>query len=102
MCTSGTAIPGQLEAAHVPQMIVLTFDDATTANKQTADNWDLYSKKLFGGDERKNPNGCPIRATFYVSHQFNNNYQQTQKLWNDGHEIAVHSVTYVQQDKDDE
>jgi hypothetical protein len=71
---------------QVPQMILLTFDDAINS-----ENWDLYTQQLFIS-ERKNTNGCPIRGTFYVSHQYTN-YQQTQKLWNDGHEIAVHSIT---------
>ena len=71
---------------QVPQMILLTFDDAINF-----ENWDLYTQQLFTSD-RKNANGCPIRGTFYVSHQYTN-YQQTQKLWNDGHEIAVHSIT---------
>lgn len=82
----GTLIPGRLEPNQVPQMIVLTFDDAINF-----ENWELYSKKLFT-PQRKNPNGCPIRSTFYVSHQYTN-YQQVQKLWNDGHEIGVHSIT---------
>lgn len=67
-------------------MIVLTFDDAINS-----ENWDLYTKHIFT-PERKNANGCGIKATYYLSHQYTN-YQQTQKLWNDGHEIAVHSVT---------
>ena len=71
---------------QVPQMILLTFDDAINF-----ENWDLYTQQLFT-PARKNANGCPIRGTFYVSHQYTN-YQQTQKLWNDGHEIAVHSIT---------
>ena len=29
----------------------------------------------------KNPNGCPIHGTFYVSHQYTN-YAMVQKLWN--------------------
>lgn len=68
-------------------MILLTFDDAINS-----DNNEIYSKIL--NSKRKNPNGCSIKATFFVSHQFNN-YQQTQKMWNHGHEIAVHSVTYI-------
>jgi len=67
-------------------MILLTFDDAINH-----DNWELFSKVLFT-QHRRNPNGCPIKGTFYVSHPFTN-YQYVQKLWNDGHEIAVHSVT---------
>ncbi|XP_065164261.1 chitin deacetylase 1 [Atheta coriaria] len=83
----GTNIPGGLPAADTPQMVLLTFDDAINF-----DNFDLYSNFLFNAN-RTNPNGCPIVATFFVSHQYNN-YQQTQKLWNDGHEIAVHSITH--------
>ncbi|PNF25120.1 hypothetical protein B7P43_G01988 [Cryptotermes secundus] len=83
----GTLIPSNMELSQVPQMILLTFDDAINF-----ENWDLYTQQLFV-PERKNANGCPIRATFYVSHQYTN-YQQTQKLWNDGHEIAVHSITH--------
>lgn len=83
----GTLIPGGLEPRDVPQMIIITFDDAVNY-----ENYELYSEVLF--DNFRNPNGCPVKATFFVSHQFNN-YQQTQKLWNDGHEIGVHSVTYV-------
>lgn len=49
---------------------------------------------LFCLKNRKNPNGCPIHATFYVSHEYNN-YQYVQKLWNGGHEISAHSITYV-------
>lgn len=82
----GTAIPGNLNPIDVPQMILLTFDDAINV-----ENWNLYTEHIFTAD-RKNANECPIRGTFFVSHQFNN-YQQTQKLWNDGHEIAVHSIT---------
>lgn len=84
----GTLIPGNLDRSKVPQMIILTFDDAISY-----DNWELYSKHIFTPN-RRNPNGCPIRSTFFVSHQYNN-YQETQKMWNDGHEIAVHSITYV-------
>jgi len=82
----GTLIPGNLEPNQVPQMIIVTFDDAVNG-----ENWDLYNNKLFI-PERKNPNGCPIHATFYVSHEYNN-YQYVQKLWNAGHEIAAHSIT---------
>ncbi|KAL3272983.1 hypothetical protein HHI36_014440 [Cryptolaemus montrouzieri] len=83
----GTKIPGDLSAKDVPQMVLLTFDDAVNI-----DNWDIYTRQLLLSD-RQNPNGCPIKATFYVSHQYNN-YQMTQKLWNLGHEIGVHSVTH--------
>lgn len=43
-------------------------------------------------DDRKNTNGCPIKGTFYISHQYTN-YRDVQYLWNTDHEIAAHSVT---------
>lgn len=67
-------------------MIIITFDDAVNS-----ENWDLYNKELFTMD-RLNPNGCPIRGTYFISHQYTN-YQHVQKMWNGGHEIAVHSIT---------
>ncbi|XP_012261023.2 chitin deacetylase 1 [Athalia rosae] len=82
----GTKVPGNLNVSNVPQMISITFNDAVNA-----ENIDLYAN-IFS-DARKNPNGCPIRGTFYVSHQFTN-YRDVQSLWNRGHEIAAHSVTH--------
>ena len=61
--------------ADVPQMIVITFDDAVND-----ENWSLYQDKLFP-PTYKNPNGCPIHGTFYTSHQYTN-YAMVQKLWN--------------------
>ncbi len=83
----GTLIPGGMAASDVPQMITITFDDAVND-----ENWELYQKKLFP-PSRKNPNGCPVHATFYVSHEYTN-YAMIQKMWNQGHEIAVHSITH--------
>lgn len=67
-------------------MITLTFDGAVNH-----ENWELYTRQLFT-PERRNPNNCEIRATFFVTHQYTN-YRHVQKLWNDGHEIAVNSIT---------
>ena len=68
-------------------MVTITFDDAVNS-----ENWDIYIKKLFS-PSRKNPNGCPIHGTFYVSHEYTN-YAMIPKLANLGHEIAVHSITH--------
>ena len=77
-CSSdGTLIPGGLLPTDVPQMIIITFDDAVND-----ENWSLYQDKLFP-ETYKNPNGCPIHGTFYVSHQYSN-YAMVQKLWNQG------------------
>ncbi|XP_014609086.1 PREDICTED: uncharacterized protein LOC106789421 [Polistes canadensis] len=82
----GTRVPGNLSTSVIPQMITITFSDAINA-----ENFDLFAK-IFSNDKR-NPNGCSIRGTFYVSHQFTN-YRDVQYLWNKGHEIAVHSITH--------
>lgn len=42
---------------------MLTFDGAVNLN-----NYDKY-KKVFN-DKIKNPNGCPIRGTFFLSHEY--------------------------------
>jgi len=66
-------------------MVVLTFDDAVNN-----ENAEIYSKVF--ASNRTNANGCPIQATFFLSHEYTN-YRDVQKLWNDGHEIGVHSIT---------
>jgi len=81
----GTTIPGDLPVKDVPQMITITFDDAINNN-----NIELY-KEMFNG-KRKNPNGCDIKATFFVSHKYSN-YSAVQETHRKGHEIATHSIT---------
>ncbi|XP_012267028.2 uncharacterized protein LOC105692413 isoform X2 [Athalia rosae] len=82
----GPDIPGGLLADEVPQLVLLTFDDAVNDL-----NRPLYSD-LFEKD-RKNPNGCPISATFYVSHEWTD-YSQVQNLYAAGHEMASHTVSH--------
>ena len=62
-------------------MIIITFDDAVND-----ENWSLY-QKLFP-ETYKNPNGCPIHGTFYVSHQYSN-YAMVQKLCNQGQQTRI-------------
>lgn len=81
----GTSIPGNLPSKDVPMMITITFDDAINNN-----NIGLY-KEIFNG-KRKNPNGCDIKATYFVSHKYTN-YSAVQETHRKGHEIAVHSIT---------
>jgi hypothetical protein len=81
----GTQIPGKLEPSNVPQMIMITFDDAVNNN-----NIDIY-EKIFK-DGRNNPNGCSIKSTFFVSHKYSN-YSAVQEMHRKGHEIAAHSIT---------
>ncbi|XP_055346631.1 uncharacterized protein LOC129594093 isoform X2 [Paramacrobiotus metropolitanus] len=83
----GTEIPGGLPVGETPQMIMLTFDDAVTNQ-----NYHLYTS-IFS-ENRRNPNTCPIRGTFYVSHEWSE-YFLVQNLYSDGHEIGSHSVTHT-------
>lgn len=81
----GTFVPGNLDPRDIPQMVVLTFNGAINNN-----NIDLFDE-IFS-PERVNPNGCPIKGTFFVSHSYTN-YTAVQSLHSRGHEIAVFSVT---------
>ncbi|XP_017854023.1 uncharacterized protein LOC108607618 isoform X2 [Drosophila busckii] len=82
----GKDIPGELPVESIPQIVLLTFDDSVNdLNKQLY--IDLFEKG------RVNPNGCPISATFYVSHEWTD-YSQVQNLYADGHEMASHTVSH--------
>jgi hypothetical protein len=82
---TGLDVPGELESADVPQMVLLTFSDPIT------DRTINSLKAIFNGRYR-NPNGCPIKATFFVTHDYSN-YDQVQWLYSQGHEMAVSSMT---------
>lgn len=82
----GTDIPGEFSPEEIPQIVLLTFDDAVNDL-----NHDLYNELFNTG--RANPNGCPILGTFYVSHEWTD-YGQVQTLYSNGHEIASHSITH--------
>ena len=71
----------------IPQLVVLTFDDSVNDL-----NRNLY-QEMFDRKNRLNPNGCPILATFYISHEWTD-YAQVQNLYADGHEIASHSISH--------
>lgn len=82
---SDLVYPGGIPAEQTPQIVLLTFDDAVNdLNKP------LYADLFENG--RKNPNGCPITATFYVSHEWTD-YSQVQNLYADGHELASHTIS---------
>lgn len=82
---SGTDIPGNLNASNIPQIVMVTFDDAV--NEQ---NFNFYLK-LFNG--KTNPNGCNISGTFFVSHEYTN-YVMVNLLYHQGHSMADHSITH--------
>uniref|UniRef100_A0A1A9ZJ03 NodB homology domain-containing protein n=1 Tax=Glossina pallidipes TaxID=7398 RepID=A0A1A9ZJ03_GLOPL len=82
----GKEIPGDLPVEQIPQIVLMTFDDSVNdLNKQLY--IDLFEKG------RVNPNGCPITATFYVSHEWTD-YSQVQNLYADGHEMASHTISH--------
>ncbi|XP_073825935.1 chitin deacetylase-like 5 isoform X35 [Musca autumnalis] len=83
----GKDIPGDLNVEETPQIVLITFDDAVSML-----NIELY-EELFNNETRKNPNGCPIRGTFYVSHEWTD-YGMVQDLYADGHELASHTVSH--------
>ncbi|GBM62688.1 hypothetical protein AVEN_226426-1 [Araneus ventricosus] len=69
----GTLIPGNLLPRETPQMIIITFSGALN----------VLNGEPFGyllNETRLNPNGCPIRATFFVPHEYTS-YYYVQKLY---------------------
>ena len=80
---SSTSTPGDLEPKDIPHFVVLSFDDNVNVL-----NYPLYEEL----SKYKNPNGCNIKMTFFVSHE-SNDYTLANKLHRSGHEIAVHSIT---------
>jgi len=84
-CSSQTP-PGGLLGPNIPQIVFITFDDAITVT-----NHPFYEEVLFN---RVNPNGAPIAATFFITHEYSN-YSLVHDLWARGHDIALHSITHV-------
>lgn len=82
---SSTNIPGGLQPRDTPQFVTVTFDDGINVN-----NILTYRNTLYN---RRNSNGCPAGATFYVSHEYTN-YVIVNELYNQGFEIALHSISH--------
>jgi Polysaccharide deacetylase len=79
-------ITNKFRLDQLPQLIVLTIDDQELDFK----SYQVY-KKLF--DSFRNPNGCPIKATFFVSDSYNRtSYCLVRNLYENGHEIAVSTL----------
>lgn len=78
-----------MKVDEIPQIVLITFDDGVNEI-----NWLHYEEIFNNGGKRllKNPNGCPISATFYVSHEWTD-YDLIQNLYSDGHEMASHTVS---------
>ncbi|EGT30475.1 CBN-LGX-1 protein [Caenorhabditis brenneri] len=84
---NGRQAPGGLRPDETPQFVVLTFDDAV--NGKTFPDY----KKLFENDVLKNPNGCDVKATFFISHEWTN-YDAVNWLVQKGMEIASNSISH--------
>ncbi|XP_071082567.1 uncharacterized protein [Haliotis cracherodii] len=82
----GSDIPGGVPVTQTPMMVMLTFDDSVNIA-----NFDYY-EKLFDG-KFKNPNGCPVKGTFFVSGDATQ-YHLVEKLHKKGQEIASHSQSH--------
>ncbi|XP_039957672.1 chitin deacetylase 7 [Bactrocera neohumeralis] len=85
---SGLRLPSADFKGHVkeiPQLITVTFDDAVNVI-----NYEQY-QQIFDG--LVNPDNCSVRGTFFVSHEYTD-YTLVNALYQQGHEIALHSVTH--------
>ncbi|GAB1599315.1 uncharacterized protein LOC115210852 [Argonauta hians] len=82
----GSGIPYSLPTSSIPQIVLLTFDDGVHSN-----NFLFYSD-LFNSTIR-NPNGCHIKGTFFVSGDYVQ-YNRVSQLYEMGNEIASHTQTH--------
>eukprot|EP00842_Homolaphlyctis_polyrhiza_P004516 jgi/Hompol1/5065/HPOL_001003-RA len=71
--------------ANPPQFVLLTFDDAVQS--------DVWPQATALFKNRKNPNGCPARATWFAQVYYSDPLLLTQ-WYAAGNEIADHSVTH--------
>lgn len=82
---SSTQIPGDLPVSKIPQIVMVSFDDAVNGQNMK------YYQTLFPGVV--NPNGCPISATFFVSHEWTD-YVMVNSLYHQRHAISDHTITH--------
>ncbi|KAF7361540.1 hypothetical protein MSAN_01187600 [Mycena sanguinolenta] len=91
-CAS-TSPPGGLSPSEVPMFVIFTADDAIQS-------YTLDSVNQFLA-QRKNPNGCPIKMTYFTSLS-NTNYSLVTDWFVAGNEIADHTMTHVGDPPQDE
>ncbi|KAJ7052259.1 hypothetical protein C8F01DRAFT_626387 [Mycena amicta] len=84
-CAS-TSPPGGLSPSDTPMFLVFTADDAVQSYTLDAVNQFLA--------QRKNPNGCQPKMTYYVSLNYTN-YTLVTDWFVAGNEIADHTMTHV-------
>lgn len=78
--------PGGLAPAHAPQIVLLTFDDAV--------NTASYVRVQQVLNNHVNPNGHPVKATFFVTLGGLFDPYAIRRLYDAGHEIAAHTMSH--------
>ncbi|XP_021364399.1 uncharacterized protein LOC110457437 [Mizuhopecten yessoensis] len=76
-----------LDPKEIPQIVYFGVDDGVKPEAEA------YYNRLFG-QERKNPNDCPISMTLYVSGE-DTDYLALNEYYDRGFEIAVHSMSHT-------
>ena len=84
---AGTDIPGGIPVYNTPQIVMISFDDAFRVQ-----DFNTYYSPLFS--TRKNPNGCQIGLTYFVSHNYTDYSLVEHAYCYNGAEFADHSVTH--------
>ncbi|XP_014676062.1 PREDICTED: uncharacterized protein LOC106816029 [Priapulus caudatus] len=89
-----TQIPGGLVANDIPQMVLIGWDEALRVEDYNHLYQQIFKRVTPNRrrEPRRNPNGCPITGTFFVSHQFTD-YAAVQSMYAEGNEIAAHSIS---------
>lgn len=79
-------LPDRYHLSDLPQLVILSIDDDQLDIK----SYQIY-RKLF--ENRRNPNNCSIKGTFFISDTENTtSYCLTRNLYDNGHEIAISTV----------
>jgi hypothetical protein len=82
-------LPINYTTYKLPQLVVLTIDD----DKLDIKSYQVYKKLL---ENFRNPNKCPIKATFFMSDSENRtSYCLVRDLYEKKHEIAISTVNYT-------
>ncbi|GAA5827690.1 hypothetical protein JCM11251_001788 [Rhodosporidiobolus azoricus] len=85
LCAS-TSPPGGLDPKDVPQFVTFTADDAIQSYTTEVMNHFLA--------QRKNPNGCAPKMTYFTSLSYTN-YSMVTDWYVAGNEIADHTMTHA-------
>lgn len=82
-----TQPPGGMAPSATPQLVLLTFDDSVTTAS--------YARVVQALSGFANPNGHGIKATFFVSMDSVYDPLSIRRLYEQGHEIAVHTMSHA-------